>query len=847
MKTKKEIKKKEKKPKKEAKAKHMKKKFDNFFLDFEKRWQAEWREKGIFKAVPKGKKFYCLEMFPYPSGKIHMGHVRNYTIGDAIARFKRMQGFSVLYPMGFDAFGLPAENAAIARGLKPDEWTEKNVIEMIENLRALGLSYDWDRKIVTYEPDYYKWEQLFFLRFLKAGLAYKEKSSVNYCKKCDTVLANEQVLNDKCWRCGTQVEEKDLEQWFFRTTKYSDELINGLEKLDWPERVKIMQRNWIGKSFGSEIVFPVKDSDLLIKVFTTRIDTLFGCTFIALSPELNIVAELTTQDREKEVRAYLAKIVKKTMKEREEKGKTGCFIGSYAINPVNGKEVPIFIAEYVLPEYGTGAIMCVPSHDARDYDFAKKHELEIIKVIKPVKEENVEVFVDDGILIESGKFSGMTSEKARIEITKFLEKSKKALFIVNYKLKDWLLSRQRYWGCPIPIIYCKKCGMVPVPEKELPVLLPPSDSVEFGKGNPLLTNREWLFVRCPQCNSEATRETDTMDTFVDSSWYFLRYCSAKEHSNPFNSEIDFWMPVDFYIGGIEHATGHLIYSRFFTKALSNTGFINKKLREPFSRLVCQGMVLSKGEVMSKSKGNVVAPDEIIEKYGADALRLYHSSVSLPESELEWNDKGMEGSFNFLLRFHRLLTKTKSDKSIKEIDIYITNELQLLIKKFTENVEALKLSIALSDLFSFIDKFSAYRKYISENVAKNISDTLILLLTPFIPHLCEELWHMNHKTFASLEKWPVAKNYDKDVAEDLGRIEKLSEDVGKILNITGKKASKIYIYCVPSDFDFYKKFIDLIAELLHAEIFVYSVTSKGKYDPQGKAGKTKLGKPAIYIE
>ena len=776
------------------------------FRIIEKKWQKRWEKNKIFKSGKKGKKFYCLEMFPYPSGKLHMGHVRNYTIGDSIARFKRMQGFNVLYPMGFDAFGLPAENAAIKHGIRPDRWTKKNIGDMIKNLQQLGNSYDWDRMIMTCDPEYYKWEQLFFLRMLKKGLAYRKKAAVNYCPKCDTVLANEQVHSGKCWRCDSDIEQKELEQWFFKTTAYTKELLAFLEKLDWPESVKVMQKNWIGKSDGAEIIFKVKGKDL--PVFTTRADTLFGCTFMAIAPEHELVKELTTSEREKIVNEFISVVKNKTLREREEKGKDGVFTGSYAINPVNGKEIPIFVADYVL-EYGTGAIMCVPAHDQRDYDFAKAHNLLIVEVIKPRNDvSNIEecAYEDEGILINSEQFNGMSSEEARKEIVKWLSQRKLGSFTTNYKLKDWLISRQRYWGCPIPVVYCKKCGIVPVDEKSLPVKLPDASKVKFGKGNPLETYGKWINTKCPKCKGPAKRDTDTMDTFVDSSWYFLRYCDNKNKKEAFSKQnIDFWMPINFYIGGIEHACMHLIYARFFTKVLADLGFINKNLREPFSRLVCQGMVLKDGEAMSKSKGNVVEPDPIIAKYGADTLRLYHSASALPTSELEWNDKGIEGSYRFILKLYNLFTDNIKRKSVKIVEEALLSELQKIIEKVTDDYENLRLNLALSSIFSYVDKLIKYNTYVGEKSFKEISNNLILLLTPIIPHICEELY--KGKTFASITNWPESNK--KLISEEselaMKLINQVISDINEIKKIAKIKADKAKIF-VAEDWKFavYKK-------------------------------------------
>ncbi len=762
------------------------------FQKIEKKWQATWHKEKIFEAKPsKRKKFYCLEMFPYPSGKLHMGHVRNYCIGDCIARFKRMQGFNVLYPMGFDAFGLPAENAAIERGIAPDKWTKKNIADMKEHLVALGFSYDCSRELKTCDPNYYALEQLFFLNFLQKGLAYRKKATVNYCPKCETVLANEQVHEGKCWRCDTIIKEKKLEQWFFKITKYADELLGCLDKLNWPERVKIMQQNWIGKSQGAEVIFKVKDKDDVIRIFTTRPDTLFGATFLAVSPEHELTEKLVKPEYKKQVDAFLNKVKSKTLREREEKGKEGIFTGSYAFNPANNKAIPIYIAEYVL-EYGTGAIMCVPAHDQRDYEFAAKHNLPIIQVIK---NNNIskKAYEGEGLLINSAQFNGMPSEKAKDEIVKWLAKRKLAVKKVNYKLKDWLISRQRYWGCPIPIVYCKKCGIVPAPKKDLPVLLPPPTKVKFGKGNPLTGCKEFVNTRCPRCNGKAKRETDTMDTFVDSSWYFIKYCS-KEKGLKLNKEVDYWMPVDFYIGGIEHACMHLIYARFFTKVLADLGYV--RIREPFLRLLCQGMVLKGGVAMSKSKGNVVSCDDMLAKYGADTIRLFELSSALPVSDLEWSDRGIAGSFRFLTKLYNLLAKAKTEKRIIFVEKYLLNEKEKFVQNVTNEIENLRFNIAISQIFIFCDKLSRYKKYITKEVIKKITNSVALLLCPFTPHLAEELWHLHNKSFAALAQWPKAKKLSKEIEEAGLAVENVMVDIEKIIKIVKKKPKKIYLYSIP---------------------------------------------------
>jgi len=629
------------------------------FNTIAKKWQKKWESSKIFKVDedPKKKKYYVLEMYPYPSGSgLHMGHARNYCIGDAFTRYKRMQGFNVLYPMGYDSFGLPAENAAIKAKSHPKIFTEKSVKNFIKQQKELGLSYDWSRMIASHTPEYYKWDQWIFLKMYEKGLVYKKKSAVNWCPKCNTVLANEQVHNGKCWRHETtNVEVKDLEQWFFKITNYADELLKDIGKLKgWPEDVKLMQKNWIGRSEGAEIKFPIENSDKILSVFTTRPDTFFGITFLVYAPEHPDVAELTKGTKyESKVKEFVRKVVLEDRFERtaEDKEKEGMFIGKYAINPITKEKIPIYIANFVLYEYGTGAIIAVPAHDERDFQFAKKYKIPIKVVINPPDyelnpEKMTRSYMGDGVMVNSKQFNGMNNRDAIPEFAKFFKKNNCGNATVQYKLRDWLISRQRFWGCPIPIIYCEKCGILPVPEKDLPVKLPENFKFTIGKGNPLEHCKEFLNTKCPKCGAKAKRETDTMDTFVDSSWYFLRYCDSKNNKLPFDPEkAAYWMPIDTYIGGKEHATMHLIYFRFFTKFLRDIGLL--KIDEPAPRLFNQGMLHKNGVVMSKSKGNVVIPEEIAKKYGIDTARLFLLFVASPDKDMEWSDEGIEGSFRFI--------------------------------------------------------------------------------------------------------------------------------------------------------------------------------------------------------
>ncbi len=618
----------------------------------------------MFKVTedPDKEKYYVLEMFPYPSGKLHMGHVRNYSIGDVLARFKKMKGFNVLHPMGWDSFGLPAENAAIKHGVEPSKWTWENIGEMREQLKELGLSYDWDREVATCHPDYYKWMQWIFIQFYKKGLAYKKENPVNWCPSCQTVLANEQVVDGKCERCKTLVGKKDLSQWYFKITDYAERLLDNLEELPgWPNKVKLMQKNWIGKSIGAEVTFEIDGFDKGLDVFTTRPDTLYGVTYMVMAPEHPYLKELVAgSEYEEPVNAYVDKVqhmsdIERTSTTNE---KTGQFTGRYAINPLTGKKVPIFISDYVLMDYGTGAIMAVPAHDQRDFDFAKKFDLEIIPVVDSDDPE-VDVydlkaaFAAEGTMINSEMFNGMNNKEAIEKIIDYLEEKKIGKKSINYKLRDWLISRQRYWGTPIPMIHCDDCGWVPEKEENLPVLLP-ADVQFTGKGeSPLATSKTFVNTTCPVCGKPAKRELDTMDTFLDSSWYFLRYCDPKNTEAPFGKDkADYWMNVDQYIGGVEHAILHLMYARFFQMALYDLGLVSTE--EPFKNLLTQGMVIKDGAKMSKSLGNVVSPTEIIEKYGADTARLFILFAAPPERELDWSDKGVEGSFRFINRVYRMV-------------------------------------------------------------------------------------------------------------------------------------------------------------------------------------------------
>lgn len=728
------------------------------FSKIEKSSQDLWEKEGFFKKGKK-EKFYCLDMFPYPSGKIHMGHVRNYCIGDTIARYKRLKGFNVIYPMGWDAFGLPAENAALEKGVHPAKWTADNISYMRNQLKRLGLSYDWEREITTCDKDYYKWNQWLFLKFYEKGLVYRKKQDVNWCMRCKTVLANEQVIDGACWRCNRDVTKKSLEQWFLRITKYADELLDGLELLGkWPESVIIMQKNWIGKSEGMEIWFKMKTGET-IPVFTTRPDTIFGATYLTLSPSHPLAERFGKTS--KEIRDFIERAKKRTSRDIGEK--EGVFTGEYAINPVNSEHIPIWIANYVLMEYGTGAIMAVPAHDKRDFDFAKRWNLLIKEVIKGGEKDKV--WEGEGILVNSGHFSGMESKMAKLAISDWIEKENMGRKTTCYRIRDWLISRQRYWGTPIPIIYCEKCGIVPVKEEDLPVELP----LTTKPGENLWDLPSFLHTTCPHCASPSKRETDTMDTFVDSSWYFLRFITPRCETLPvIKEEADYWMSVDQYIGGIEHAILHLLYARFFTKVMRDIGLIS--IDEPFKNLLAQGMVIKDGAKMSKSKGNVVDPDEIIDKYGADALRLFILFAAPPEKELEWNDRGINGCFRFLNRVYSIKKEIKKQDN----DLYIA--LNKTIRDVSYDIERFHFNTCVASLMKFLNK-------IDDAVSPFIFKTFLILLFPFAPHISSYLFKEHFKERIEEASWP---SYDKEAIKE--------KEIPIIIQINGKLKEKIMVPC-----------------------------------------------------
>ncbi len=817
-----------------------------------KKWQKKWEEKGIFRAKEdvKKKKFYCLEMYPYPSERLHMGHLRNYSLGDALARYKRMKGFNVLYPMGYDAFGLPAENAAIKNKIDPEKWTWDNINHIKQQQKDMGFSYDWDRQVQSCSEDYYKWNQWIFLKFYEKKIAYRKNAVVNWCPSCGTVLANEQVEDGKCWRCKNDVTEKELEQWFFRITKYADQLLKDIEKLEhWPERVKVMQRNWIGKSQGVEVKFRIKDSKEAISTFTTRPDTIFGVTALVFAVEHPMMLELIKRTKEeKKVMDFINETKKRTIKERtsEEIEKNGVFTGKYCINPANNEEIPIYVADYALMEYGTGAVMVVPAHDQRDFEFAKKYKLPVRVVITPkdhkLKAQEMEMaYVEEGVLVNSGKFNGMNNLDAIQKISEWMENEKTGKRAIHYKIRDWLISRQRYWGTPIPMIHCSKCGIVAVDYKDLPVKLPKPEKCRFtGEGNPLETCMEFVNAKCPKCKGNAKRETDTMDTFVDSSWYFLRYCSPKYDNGPFErKKVDYWVPVNQYIGGIEHAILHLLYARFFTKALRDLGLFEAD--EPFSRLLTQGMVIKDGAKMSKSLGNVVDPAEITDKYGPDTGRLFILFAALPEKELDWSDKGVNGAYRFINRVYNMHGMVENIKA----DERVLNRMHRTIKNATENMDTMEFNKVIVELYGYADYLSALEK-----IPKEAFENLLLLLSPFTPHLCEELWEKTgNKGFISLEKWP---GFDKSrISEKIEAEEQLIEntisDIRSVLKLVKTEPKKSYLYAIPNEKKIFLVNKDFIKRKIGMEVEVYAVNDKDIYDPQGKAKKAKPGKPALFLE
>jgi leucyl-tRNA synthetase len=814
--------------------------------EIEEKWQLYWEKEKTYRVTedPDKKKYYLLEMFPYPSGNIHMGHVRNYTIGDVVARYKKMMGFNVLHPMGWDSFGMPAENAAIEHGIHPSVWTNENIEHMRKQLKRMGFSYDWDRELSTCEPEYYKWEQLFFVWMYEKGLVYKKGGVVNWCSTCQTVLANEQVEAGLCWRCGNEVTEKHLDQWFFKITDYVEELLEYCDKLPgWPERVLTMQKNWIGKSHGCEIVFPMADTDDVIKVFTTRQDTIYGATFMLIAAEHPLVMELAKgKSCEGEVSEFVERVKRqdRMVRTSDYYEKEGVFLDAYCLNPVTEEKMPIYAANFVLADYGTGCVMAVPTHDQRDFEFAEKYELPLVVVIdnpeSPLAAETMtEAYVDEGILINSGPFDGMENLKALDDIAEHLESIGRGSKTTEYRLRDWGISRQRYWGAPIPIISCDKCGAVPVPEEDLPVVLPRNVELTGEGGSPIVRLDSFVNTTCPNCGGPAKRETDTMDTFVESSWYFDRFCSADCDSKPGldRKKTDYWMPVDQYIGGIEHAILHLLYARFFTKMLRDFGVLG--VDEPFTNLLTQGMVckettrcrqhgfllpdevkegncvhcgkpvtIGKTEKMSKSLKNVVDPDYLIKKYGADTARMFCLFAAPPERDLEWSDQGVDGSFRFLGRVWRIVMDYLED--IAEIEPFnnateLQGDLKNLNKKIHQTIK--RVTRDIEGRFHFNTAISAVMELVNTlyqtprpekgdgtalSVIKKAIESVIILLFPIVPHITEELWEIiGGKEKLSDISWP---SYDEEIASE--------EEITIVLQVNGKVRSRIEVSADESD-------------------------------------------------
>lgn len=767
------------------------------FKEIEEKWQKKWQDDKSFKAeIDKNKKkYYVLEMFPYPSGKLHMGHVRNYAIGDAIARYKSLKGFNVLHPIGFDSFGLPAENAAIKKGVKPDKWTYSNIKEMEVQLRELGFSYDWDRELTTSSQEYYKWTQWLFIKMYEKELVYKKENPVNWCTDCQTVLANEQVKDGSCERCGNEVIKKNLSQWYIKITDYAKRLLDGLDDLnDWPSKVKQMQSNWIGESHGDKVKFKIAGTDEYLEVFTTRIDTIYGVTYMAIAPEHEMFDILVkSSSTEKEAREYREKALKMSEIDRgdDKKEKTGVFTGSYAINPVNGKKIPIYVADYVLTGYGSGAIMAVPAHDSRDYDFAKKYNLDIIPVISGSENDDLP-YIDDGKMINSDTYNGIDAADAIKKISDDLQKANISEKTINYRLRDWLISRQRYWGTPIPMIHCDKCGYVPEKEENLPVILP--EDIEFtGKGESPINNSEsFVNTTCPICKGKAKRETDTMDTFVDSSWYFLRYTDPHNIDLPIDRETaDYWMNVDQYIGGIEHAILHLMYARFFQMFMKDIGLTKDEV--PFKNLLTQGMVLKNGTKMSKSLGNIVEPSDIIKTYGADTARLFVLFQAPPERDLEWSDEGVVGSFKFLNRVYRLALEYKDvkDVSLEELsassedDKKLISKIHMTIKKVDSDLDKhFGFNTAISAVMELVNMIYKYKENTDANkeLIKCAVSIISVLLMPFVPHISSEIGDMLSKDSPLYESgFP---KYDEEKLRQ--------EKIEVIVQINGKLKAKLLI-------------------------------------------------------
>jgi len=819
------------------------------FKDIDKKWQEAWENSKVFevKEDSKKKKFYVLDMFPYPSGAgLHMGHAFVYTLGDIFARFKRLQNFNVLYPIGYDSLGLPAENAAIKNNTHPEDYTIKSIANFMKQQKAMGWSYDWSRCLKTSIPDFYKWDQWIFLKMLEKGIAYRKKAPVNYCSKCETVLANEQVINGKCWRHeDTDIEIKHLEQWFFNITKYTEDLLQGLDKLDWPERAKVLQRNWIGKSFGTEVIFKINNDDW--KVFTTRPDTLYGVTFLVISAQHTKLFDLVTEEEKPKVEAFLKKLKSVSEKELEDMEKEGIFTGSYAINPLTKEKVPVYAGNFVVADYASGMVMAVPAHDQRDFEFAKKYNIPIKLVIQN-KENNLQVnemqraYTDNGLLVNSDKFNGLNNRDAIDKITEHLQSINLGKKTVQYKLRDWLVSRQRYWGTPIPVVYCENCGIVPLEENQLPIILP--KDVKFGQGNPLKTNESWVNTNCPKCKGKAKRETDTMDTFVNSSWYFLRYTDSQNNNKIFDSsKANYWCPIDQYIGGPEHITMHLVYIRFYTKFLNELGLIN--FNEPALRYFTQGIVKgTDGEKMSKSRGNVIEPLEIIEKYGADALRFFLVSNASPDKDVMWSENGMQSTHKFISKLYSFFNDVKFGK---DSDKFL-HKLNKTYKEYFDDMQNFKYNVVTIKLRTLFEVMQNEKEF-----SKDSANKYLQMLHPICPHITEDLWYkfgnkefISTSNFTNVDESKINPKFDKEEQA----LDNLSEDISKILKVIqekqGNNITKAFVYVIPNELEFLKD-LSTVEKKTGLEIKVFAVNDKAKYDPENKSGKAKPNKPAIYLE
>lgn len=754
------------------------------YKEIEKKWRARWEENPVNPTNTDKPKYYCLDMFPYPSGNgLHVGHWRGYVLSDVVSRYKLLQGYEILHPMGWDAFGLPAENYAIKTGTHPSVATQNSIANIKRQVNDIAAIYDWDREINTTDPNYYKWTQWIFIQMFKNGLAYEKEMPLNWCPNCKCVLANEEATNGVCDRCGSQVTKKNLRQWMLRITKYAERLLNDLDKLDWPSKVKKMQSDWIGKSYGAEIDFPVDGTDKSIKVYTTRPDTLYGATFMVLAPEHAIIKDITTPEYKEAMEKYVYDAsTKSNVSRMTDKEKTGVFTGAYGINPLNGAKTPIWVSDYVLADYGTGAIMCVPAHDDRDFEFAKKFDLPIIQVIsKDGKEEELtEAYTEPGIMINSDEFNGMKSEDAKAKVPDYMEEKGFGKKTVNYKLRDWVFSRQRYWGEPIPLIHCEKCGIVPVPEEDLPVILPNVESykpTDTGE-SPLAAIDEWVNVKCPCCGGPAKRETNTMPQWAGSSWYFLRYCDNHNDKELASKEaLKKWMPVDMYVGGVEHAVLHLLYARFYTKFLHDIGVVD--FDEPFTRLFNQGMITKDGAKMSKNKGNVVSPDDTVDAYGCDSLRMYELFIGPPELDSEWDDNGIDGVYRYLNKVWKFVDEYK-DKII-DTTPELDKAKNKMIYEITNRLEALTLNTVISGFMEFTNKLIAVAKE-AGGVDQSSLDALAVLLAPFAPHIAEEIWEViGHKESVFRSTWPT---YDES---------KLKEDTINIaVQLNGKVRANITV-------------------------------------------------------